>query len=631
MPAVPVIDRSDNAPHPRYDLPRVVLATTVVVVVPVVASLMLRVYQVVSSPWMSMVLAGLLSLAASFAGAWYWRRRRGGGPLLFSDMLIWGWLRRWRQERKLADAIKTLGLDNADGAGPEQWLSAARAERVLSQLVDALESQDVCLRGHSRRVARHAGMIAEQMRLPAEEVDRVRAAAVVHDVGKLRTPRQIVDKPSRLTDAEFELIKLHPVVGAEMAAALADPGLTAIVRHHHERVDGTGYPDGLKGDQIPLGARIIAVADTFDAVTSTRPYRGAARHQRAIEILRQASGSQLDPAAVRAFLAYYSGHRLAVAWAMACATPRRIIGWFNGEAIAAPTSSGKLAAAVVMSIAVTSSVTVAPIAAVNASGLLAAAPGISANPGASTNVAGVRELVALTGSGSRAPLDARLRDGEHGESSSPARRLTAAFAAANSPAAQTPAVVIGNPAAREATDPVGESPAGGSGTTSALSARTSLAVPPTPTPASTIAPTSQASSTVSAATAQIPTTTAPPSRPSHPQPRGHAGPGSGSPSGSANGNADAHGRTNAGPTSPSGGPPGNAYGHDTGGPGNPNAQDNPGDQGNQGGQGDAGGQANGIGQGNTTGQANASGHATGAPQDSAGAQGKAYGHTHAGS
>jgi putative nucleotidyltransferase with HDIG domain len=220
-------------------------------VVPVVAALMLRVYGVISAPWLSMVLAGGLWLAASFAGAWYWRRRPGGGALLFSDLLIWGWLRRWRQDRKLADAIKALDLDHRDGAGPGQWLSVACAERVLGQVVDALESQDVYLRGHSRRVARHAGMIAQGMRLPAEEVDRVRAAAVVHDVGKLRTPRPIVNKPSRRTGAEFELIKRHPVVGAEMAAGLADPGLTAIVRHHHERMDGRGYPDGLRGGPDP--------------------------------------------------------------------------------------------------------------------------------------------------------------------------------------------------------------------------------------------------------------------------------------------------------------------------------------------------------------------------------------------
>lgn len=605
-------------PGSALDLPYVVLATTAVVVVPVVASLLLRVYGVVS-PWLSMPLAGVLSLSASFAGAWCWRRRRGGGALLFSDLLIWGWLRRWRQERKLADAIKALGLEHPNGAGLERWLGVARAERVLSQLVDALEGQDVHLRGHSRRVARHAGMIAQGMRLPAEEVDRIRAAAVIHDVGKLTTPRQIINKPSRLTAAEFEVIKLHPLVGAEMAAGLADPELIAIVRHHHERVDGRGYPDGLRGDEIPLGARIIAVADTFDAVTSQRPYRGAARHQRAFEILRQASGSQLDPAAVRAFLAYYSGHRLSVAWAMACATPRRIIGLLNGEALAAPVSSGKLAAAVLMSAAVASGAAVAPIAAVNAAGLLPKVSGIPAHAGESTY-------------GSRPPPGARRRNGEHARSSIPARRLGAAVAAANTRTAPPRVVLIGNPAASQTT-PAGKSRTGGPGT-SAVMPPTSIAVPPTPTPTGTAAPTSQASSTASTPIAQAPITTPSPSRPSHLPPPDHTGPGSGTPSGNANGRANAHGPTDLGPTSPTGGPPGNAYGQGNGGPAGPNAQANQGDQGNHGGQGDGGGggggQANSSGQGNATGPANPTGHGNETPQQSAGAQGNAYGHLHAG-
>jgi hypothetical protein len=590
---------------------------------------MLRAHGVVSSPWLSMLLAGVLSLATSFAGAWCWRRRRGGGALLFCDLLVWGWLRRWRQERKLADAIKALGLDHPGGAGLEGWLSVARAERVLGQLVDAREGRDVHLRGHSRRVARHAGMIAQGMRLPAEEVDRVRAAAVVHDVGKLRTPREIVDKPSRLTDAEFEVVKLHPLAGAEMAARLGDPGLTAIVRHHHERVDGGGYPDGLKGDEIPRGARIIAVADTFDAVTSTRPYRGAAGHQRAIQILRQASGSQLDAAAVRAFLAYYSGHRLAVTWAMACVAPRRIVGWFNGEALAAPASSGKFAGAVLMSAAVAGGATVAPLAEVNTSGLVRGASGIAANPGASTR-------------GSRPPLIARRREGEHGRSSSPLRRPAARLAYANSPAAQHRAMLIGNPAARQATNPAGKSATGGPGTMIALMAPTPIRVPLTPTtssttpspsiptPAGTTAPSGQASSTTSAPIAQTPVTSAPPSGTSHPPPGGHTGPGSRTPSGNANGRGHAQGPTEAGPTNPTSDPPGNAYGQDDGGPG-PNARGNPGDQGNHRDQGGGDGEADSGAQGNATAPSNASGRADGAPHERARVQGKAYGNTHAGS
>jgi HD-GYP domain-containing protein (c-di-GMP phosphodiesterase class II) len=134
----------------------------------------------------------------------------------------------------------------------------------------------------------------------------VRAAGALHDIGKVNTPRAVLYKPGRLTDVELGLIQLHPVDGAEIVSTLGDPELTAMVRHHHERLDGTGYPDGLGAGEIPLGARIIAVADTFDAITSTRPYRPAKGHRKAIEIIEAEAGARLDPAAVEAIQAYYA-------------------------------------------------------------------------------------------------------------------------------------------------------------------------------------------------------------------------------------------------------------------------------------------------------------------------------------
>jgi len=151
--------------------------------------------------------------------------------------------------------------------------------------------------------------MAERLKLPWEEVARIRTAALLHDVGKIETPREIIDKPGKLTDAEYEVIKLHPGAGAEMVAELNDPELTSIVRHHHERIDGRGYPDGISGEEIPLGARIIAIADTFDALTSARSYRPAKAHEFALAILREESGKQLDAAAVEAFDSRYAGHR----------------------------------------------------------------------------------------------------------------------------------------------------------------------------------------------------------------------------------------------------------------------------------------------------------------------------------
>jgi HD-GYP domain-containing protein (c-di-GMP phosphodiesterase class II) len=133
-------------------------------------------------------------------------------------------------------------------------------------------------------------------------VTKVRIAAAVHDVGKIKTPREVLTKPGRLDDSEFEIVKHHPVDGAAMVRNLGDAEITAMVRHHHERLDGTGYPDRLAGDEIPLGARVFAVADALDAMTSHRPYRRAMSWQAArTEILAQ-SKRQFDPNVVDAFV-----------------------------------------------------------------------------------------------------------------------------------------------------------------------------------------------------------------------------------------------------------------------------------------------------------------------------------------
>jgi putative nucleotidyltransferase with HDIG domain len=351
------------ASAPGRHLPQMLLATTVVAVLPLVISLGLRASGMVSG-WVSVGLAVVMSLASSTAGSAYWRKRGRNTEVLFGELLLWGWIRSWRQERELANATRLLALVNP-GAGdhaPPDELTVEQHEHLLQQLAGALEGQDVYLNGHSRRVARHATMIARGMGLPNEDVARIRAAAAVHDVGKLRTPKTILNKPGRLTDEEFEIIKRHPVDGADMVAALGDPELTRIVRHHHERLDGAGYPDRLQGEEIPLGARIIAVADTFDAITSARPYRDAAPHQKAIDILREEAGTQLDPDAVRSFLAYYSGSRPTVLWAVITSSLRRVASWLSGDPAAAATiSASKVAAATAATAVIGAAAGAAPV------------------------------------------------------------------------------------------------------------------------------------------------------------------------------------------------------------------------------------------------------------------------------
>jgi HD-GYP domain-containing protein (c-di-GMP phosphodiesterase class II) len=171
-----------------------------------------------------------------------------------------------------------------------------------STLTKRLERHDPDSLGHAERVTALALRIAEALRAGAERVDAIRAGGPVHDIGKLGVAAEILRKPGALAPNELAEIRTHPVRGARMLerAAAFQRGL-ACVLHHHERWDGTGYPDGLAGDEIPIEARILAVADAYDAMTSDRPYRAALRHEEAVAEVERCSGSQFDPRVARAF------------------------------------------------------------------------------------------------------------------------------------------------------------------------------------------------------------------------------------------------------------------------------------------------------------------------------------------
>jgi putative nucleotidyltransferase with HDIG domain len=285
----------------RWYPPLVVLATVSIVVLPAALAALIVPPGGLASMAMSAGLAVVLSLVLASAEAWLWKRWHRSRDVLFSDLTLWGCARRWWTERRLRNVRSSYeAAVQADGP--------VRVE-LLEGLSRLLAARSAYTYGHCRRVARHAEAIARAMGLAEAEVARIRTAAVVHDVGKVYTPRAILDKPGALTDEEFAVVKLHSNDGADMLRSVRDPQLEAIVRHHHERLDGSGYPDGLAGEQIPLGARIIAVADTFDAVTSVRPYRGAHSHQEGLEILAGEAGSQLDGEAVAAFRERYSARR----------------------------------------------------------------------------------------------------------------------------------------------------------------------------------------------------------------------------------------------------------------------------------------------------------------------------------
>jgi HD-GYP domain-containing protein (c-di-GMP phosphodiesterase class II) len=177
-----------------------------------------------------------------------------------------------------------------------------KLEHVLDH---ALGVRDNYTRDHSRRVVALSEAIGGRMHLDDHQMDILSLAAGLHDIGKIGIPDQILLKSERLSSQEYESIKAHPVIGANMLRSLANPLLDEVancVLHHHEHWDGNGYPDGLKGEEIPLLSRIVAVVDAYDAMTTKRSYRVPVERARAIEIINALSGSQFCPGAVTAFI-----------------------------------------------------------------------------------------------------------------------------------------------------------------------------------------------------------------------------------------------------------------------------------------------------------------------------------------
>jgi response regulator RpfG family c-di-GMP phosphodiesterase len=173
---------------------------------------------------------------------------------------------------------------------------------TMKSLALALDAKDRYTAGHSDSVQKHSVRIAREMGVSQEEIGNIERAGALHDIGKIGIPDMIINKPTRLTPEEFEKIKEHPAIGEQMIRPI--PFLNrarAIIRHHHERFDGRGYPDGIKGGEIELGARIMAVADTFDAMTSDRSYRKARSVEEASVEIDRCRSSQFDPAVVDAF------------------------------------------------------------------------------------------------------------------------------------------------------------------------------------------------------------------------------------------------------------------------------------------------------------------------------------------
>jgi hypothetical protein len=193
----------------------------------------------------------------------------------------------------------------------DQAAELVDANRRLSQttletfaaLGAAVEAKDRYTAGHGLRVTLVSILIGQELDLSDSELATLRHAATFHDIGKIAVPDRVLQYEGRLSDTDFEAMKVHPVEGARICSKLQVlQEAVPLIRHHHERMDGRGYPDGLQGETIPLGSRIIAVADTWDAITSDRPYRAGQPGFVALEEIRRCSGSQFDQRVVRAFL-----------------------------------------------------------------------------------------------------------------------------------------------------------------------------------------------------------------------------------------------------------------------------------------------------------------------------------------
>jgi putative nucleotidyltransferase with HDIG domain len=178
------------------------------------------------------------------------------------------------------------------------------ARGTLTAFARAVDANSTWTAGHSERVTEGAVALGRHLGLSEPELDVLQRGGLLHDIGKIGVSASILDKPSRLTDEERAAIEMHPVIGHRILSPIPPMrDVLEIVRHHHERMDGTGYPDRLAGESIPLLARVLAVADVYDALVSDRPYRAGMRQDEALSLIRVMAGAHLDPVIVTHFLA----------------------------------------------------------------------------------------------------------------------------------------------------------------------------------------------------------------------------------------------------------------------------------------------------------------------------------------
>ncbi|MCB0104324.1 MAG: HD-GYP domain-containing protein, partial [Caldilineaceae bacterium] len=221
-----------------------------------------------------------------------------------------------------ADAMTRLEDMNAEMTEAYAEIQQLNEELFLT-LAKFFDARDPYVGSHAAQVAAYAVAIAEEMDLPPERIEIVRQSAYLHDIGKIAIPEAILHKPSKLTETEYEFVKKHTQIGAEfLETSHGMRHLAPFIRHHHERWDGRGYPDGLVGEEIPLEARILNVCDSVEAMASDRPYHKALSTENIIKEVIDCAGTQFDPAVAKAFIriAERKGQELVVNSARTVAT-----------------------------------------------------------------------------------------------------------------------------------------------------------------------------------------------------------------------------------------------------------------------------------------------------------------------
>ena len=208
-----------------------------------------------------------------------------------------------QKSQKLRGRMRSLLGSRSRDQGGEALPSGEHTVEFLEVLAETIETKDRFMRGHARRVAFYASLIADRMHLDVETQERVRIAAFLHDLGKVGVPTDLLLRAGALEPGEREVVEGHPLIGANLLKPLDLPcAIPVAIRHHHEWWDGSGYPDGLAAEEIPLEARIIAVADAFDAMSCDRPYRQALRREVVVSEFKRYAGIQFDPAIAYLFL-----------------------------------------------------------------------------------------------------------------------------------------------------------------------------------------------------------------------------------------------------------------------------------------------------------------------------------------